>query len=55
MRKVGVGFIGLGFMGHPMAGHILEAGYPLTVYNRTRSKVQELASRGAQEITSTHI
>lgn len=48
MQKVGVGFIGLGIMGHPMAGHILEAGYPLTVYNRTRSKAQELASRGAQ-------
>ncbi len=48
MRKVGVGFIGLGIMGHPMAGHILEAGYPLTVYNRTRSKTQELASQGAQ-------
>ena len=52
MRKVGVGFIGLGIMGHPMAGHILEAGYPLTVYNRTRSKTRELASRGAQVMDS---
>ena len=48
MQKVGVGFIGLGIMGHPMAGHILKAGYPLIVYNRTRSKTQELASQGAQ-------
>ncbi len=48
MQKVGVGFIGLGIMGHPMAEHILKAGYPLTVYNRTRSKTETLASRGAE-------
>ena len=42
-----VGFIGLGIMGQPMAGHLLKAGYPLTVYNRTRSKTQELAGQGA--------
>ena len=28
------GFIGLGVMGRPMAGHILEAGFPLTVASR---------------------
>ncbi|MDA2923783.1 NAD(P)-dependent oxidoreductase [Acidobacteria bacterium AH-259-L09] len=48
MQDLHVGFIGLGIMGRPMAGHILRAGYPLTVYNRTRSKTQELASQGAQ-------
>ena len=42
-----VGFIGLGIMGQPMAGHILKAGYPLTVYNRTFSKTEQLASEGA--------
>ena len=31
-------FIGLGVMGAPMAGHLARAGYPLVVYNRTRSK-----------------
>ncbi len=43
-----IGFIGLGIMGKPMAGHILSAGYPLTVYNRTASRAEELASRGAR-------
>ena len=38
MSKPSVGFIGLGIMGGPMAGHLIEAGYPLTVFNRTRAK-----------------
>lgn len=42
-----VGFIGLGIMGKPMAGHILKAGFPLTVYNRTKSKADELVAAGA--------
>jgi 3-hydroxyisobutyrate dehydrogenase len=46
-NKPSVGFIGLGIMGLPMAGHILKAGYPLTVYNRTRSKTQSLEAEGA--------
>ena len=46
-NKPSVGFIGLGIMGLPMAGHILKAGYPLTVYNRTRSKTRALGAEGA--------
>ena len=42
-----VGFIGLGNMGQSMAGHILKAGYRLSVYNRSRDKATELLSRGA--------
>ena len=42
-----VGFIGLGIMGKPMAGHILKAGFPLTVYNRTKSKTEDLVKAGA--------
>ena len=42
-----VGFIGLGLMGKPMARNILRAGFPLTVHNRSRGKVDELASTGA--------
>ena len=42
-----IGFIGLGIMGRPMAGHLLKAGHPLTVYNRTRSKTAELQAQGA--------
>ncbi len=46
-NKPSVGFIGLGIMGLPMAGHILKAGYPLTVYNRTTSKTRSLEAEGA--------
>ena len=42
-----VGFIGLGLMGKPMAHNILKAGFPLAVHNRSRAKVDELASAGA--------
>ena len=37
-----VGFIGLGIMGRPMAKNLLDAGYDLVVYNRTREKAEEL-------------
>jgi 3-hydroxyisobutyrate dehydrogenase-like beta-hydroxyacid dehydrogenase len=43
-----VGFGGLGRMGTPMARRVLEAGFPLTVWNRTRSRVDELAQAGAR-------
>jgi 3-hydroxyisobutyrate dehydrogenase len=42
-----VGFIGLGNMGQSMAGHILAAGHPLCVYNRSRDKAAALLARGA--------
>jgi len=37
-----VGFIGLGIMGRPMAENLIEAGYELVAYNRTREKAEEL-------------
>ena len=46
-NKSRVGFIGLGNMGRSMAGHLLAAGHPLRVYNRSRDKAQELLARGA--------
>ena len=45
--KQRVAFIGTGIMGAPIAGHIMDAGYPLTVYNRTKAKAQPLIDRGA--------
>lgn len=42
-----IGFIGLGIMGRPMAGHLADAGYAVTVWNRTRSKMTPLVERGA--------
>jgi hypothetical protein len=45
--KTPVAFIGLGMMGAHMAGHILSAGHPLYVYNRTRARAEGLIARGA--------
>lgn len=47
MSKLRVGFIGLGIMGMPMANHIAQAGFPLTVWNRTASKMKEAERWGA--------
>jgi 3-hydroxyisobutyrate dehydrogenase-like beta-hydroxyacid dehydrogenase len=44
---VQVGFVGLGVMGAPMAGHILNGGVPLIVFNRTPAKADSLVERGA--------
>src|SRR5258708_25254848 len=42
-----VGFIGLGNMGTGMARNLLKAGHSVTVYNRTRSRAEELQQAGA--------
>lgn len=46
IRKIA--FIGTGIMGAPMAGHLMDAGYELAVYNRTPAKAQPLVERGAR-------
>ena len=46
-KQLSVAFIGTGIMGAPIAGHILDAGYPLTVHSRTKSKAEGLLARGA--------
>ncbi len=43
-----IGFLGVGLMGAQMARRILEAGYPLTVWNRTKGKTDALTSGGAK-------
>ncbi|XP_015902831.2 probable 3-hydroxyisobutyrate dehydrogenase-like 1, mitochondrial [Ziziphus jujuba] len=45
--KTRVGWIGTGVMGHSMCSHIINAGYTLTVFNRTLSKAQPLVDLGA--------
>jgi 3-hydroxyisobutyrate dehydrogenase len=45
--KPNIGFIGLGHMGSHMATRLLDAGYPLTVYDRTREKTLPFKERGA--------
>jgi 3-hydroxyisobutyrate dehydrogenase-like beta-hydroxyacid dehydrogenase len=42
-----IGFIGLGGMGGRMAARLLAAGYPVTVYNRTRRRAEDLQRSGA--------
>jgi 3-hydroxyisobutyrate dehydrogenase-like beta-hydroxyacid dehydrogenase len=46
--KPNVGFIGLGLMGKPMAQNLVRAGFPLTVWNRTKSKADDLVRAGAK-------
>jgi 3-hydroxyisobutyrate dehydrogenase-like beta-hydroxyacid dehydrogenase len=43
-----IGLIGLGLMGRPMGLNLLKAGYPLTVWNRTASRAEELVTAGAK-------
>jgi len=45
--KPSLGFIGMGHMGSHMSQRLLDAGYSLTVYDRTKQKAQEVAQRGA--------
>jgi len=47
-----VACIGLGTMGGPMAGHLLDAGHEVAVWNRTASKGDELVARGARRADS---
>ncbi len=47
-----VGFMGLGIMGRPMARHIVQAGYPLWVFSRSRPPIEALVAEGAQEAES---
>ncbi len=48
-----VAFIGLGVMGYPMAGHLINAGHDVTVYNRTAAKARKWAKefKGAAQKT----
>ena len=44
-----IGFIGLGIMGRPMARNLMKAGFPLTVWNRSRPGIDELVNEGSAE------
>jgi 3-hydroxyisobutyrate dehydrogenase len=49
---VRVAFLGLGAMGLPMAEHVLAAGFPLTVWNRTAGKADALVAAGAKRAST---
>src|SRR5215210_1472237 len=48
-----VGFVGLGIMGRPMARNLMEAGYELTVHNRSPEKAEELAAERGVEVADS--
>ncbi len=46
-ERTRLGWIGTGVMGSSMCGHLLAAGYCVTVHNRTRGKTESLVEKGA--------
>ncbi len=47
-----IGFIGLGNMGSAMAVNLVKAGHEVTVYNRSRAKIDALTAEGARPANS---
>jgi 3-hydroxyisobutyrate dehydrogenase len=47
MNTTKIGWIGLGTMGIPMSQQLVNAGYPVTVYNRSKEKEEALKQQGA--------
>ena len=47
MQNLHIGFIGIGVMGESMARNLLKAGYPVSVFSRTKSKCESLLLEGA--------
>ena len=47
-----IGIIGTGMLGNAVGLHLLESGYQLTVFNRTKSKTNDLANHGAKVVNS---
>jgi 3-hydroxyisobutyrate dehydrogenase-like beta-hydroxyacid dehydrogenase len=48
-----VGFIGLGIMGSRMAANLVRAGFPVTVWNRTRQRAEAWAEEHRGEVADT--
>jgi 3-hydroxyisobutyrate dehydrogenase len=47
-KAIKVGWIGTGVMGKSMAGHLINKGYQLSIYTRTKAKAEDLLNIGAQ-------
>src|SRR5471030_855652 len=45
-----ISFLGIGLMGDPMVRRLLDAGYTVTVWNRTHAKAEALAGAGARPV-----
>jgi len=50
MKKIGV--VGLGMLGNAVALHLLDSGFEVTVYNRTKEKIIQIIEKGAKGATS---
>ena len=48
MDKPNISWLGTGVMGFPMATHLLQAGYEMRVFSRTRAKAEKLLEMGAR-------
>src|SRR6185503_3681040 len=47
-QKTRIGWLGTGVMGRSMCGHLLDGGFPITLFTRTRAKADDLTARGAR-------
>jgi 3-hydroxyisobutyrate dehydrogenase len=47
MADTKIGWVGIGVMGRSMCGHLLKAGFPVSLTTRTREKAEELLASGA--------
>jgi len=52
MSSPKIGWVGMGRMGYPMAERLVDAGFDVYVWNRTRSKAEPLAAKGATLVDS---
>lgn len=52
MKNLKIGWIGLGNMGTPMASNLVNAGFDVTVFNRTAAKTGGLVALGAKTVSS---
>ena len=52
---ISVGFIGVGNMGNPMAGNVLKAGFPFTVFDRNPAAMSNLVAAGARKAGSAGV
>lgn len=48
LEQTKIGFIGIGVMGKSMVRHLLQAGYTVYVYNRTKEKAASIVAEGAK-------
>ncbi|QLH06447.1 NAD(P)-dependent oxidoreductase [Nitrosopumilus ureiphilus] len=50
MKKIGI--VGLGMLGNAVALHLLDSGFDVTVYNRTKEKTTQIKKKGAKVVSS---